>query len=62
MSEVDNRSRKEVEERVEEVKKSLSMKADVEFRGQEEIFGEPSGVMEYEEDRSRPKRRRHRVP
>lgn len=30
--------------------------ADVEFRGQEEIFGEPSGVMEYEEDRSRPKR------
>lgn len=27
-----------------------------EFRGQEEIFGEPSGVMDYEEDRSRPKR------
>ncbi|XP_019090592.1 PREDICTED: COP9 signalosome complex subunit 7-like isoform X6 [Camelina sativa] len=48
MSEVDNRNRKEVEERVEEVKKSISLK--------EEIFGEPSGVMDYEEDRSRPKR------
>ncbi|VVB06758.1 unnamed protein product [Arabis nemorensis] len=62
MSEVDNRTRKEAEETVEEVKKSLFMKAEAELRGHEEIFGEPSGVMDYEEDRSRPKRRRHSVP
>lgn len=30
--------------------------ADAELRGHEETFGEPSGVMDYEEERSRPKR------
>ncbi|KAL2491272.1 COP9 signalosome complex subunit 7 [Abeliophyllum distichum] len=59
MSEMDKKHRKEVEERVEEVKKTLSFKADAEFRGHEEIFSEHGGVMDYEEDRSRPKRRRH---
>ncbi|XAR54185.1 hypothetical protein NMG60_11029210 [Bertholletia excelsa] len=59
MSELDKRHRKEVEEKVEEVKKSLSLKADIDFRGHEEIYSEPGGVMDYEEDRSRPKRRRH---
>ncbi|OVA11888.1 Proteasome component (PCI) domain [Macleaya cordata] len=56
-SELDKKHRKEVEDRVEEVKKSLSLKADTEFRGHEEIsYAEPGGVMDYEEDRSRPKR------
>ncbi|CAI9769341.1 unnamed protein product [Fraxinus pennsylvanica] len=59
MSEMDKKHRKEVEERAEEVKKTLSFKADNEFRGHEEIFSEHGGVMDYEEDRSRPKRRRH---
>ncbi|KAF5952851.1 hypothetical protein HYC85_010795 [Camellia sinensis] len=59
MSEVDKKHRKEVEERVDEVKKSISLKADIDFRGHEEIYSEPGGVMDYEEDRSRPKRRRH---
>lgn len=59
MSESDKKHRKEVEDRVEEVKKSLSLKADIDFRGHEEIYSEPGGVMDYEEDRSRPKRRRH---
>ncbi|XWS32431.1 hypothetical protein CRYUN_Cryun23aG0158800 [Craigia yunnanensis] len=61
MSELDKKHRKEVEDRVEEVKKSLSFKADVDFRGLEEICSEPGGVMDYEEDRSRPKRRRHPI-
>ena len=31
--------------------------ADIDFRGHEEIYSEqPGGVMDYEEDRSRPKR------
>ncbi|KAL6124499.1 hypothetical protein ACLB2K_077011 [Fragaria x ananassa] len=30
--------------------------ADNDFRGHEEIYSEPGGVMDYEEDRSRPKR------
>lgn len=30
--------------------------ADIDFRGQEEIYFESGGVMDYEEDRSRPKR------
>ncbi|KAH0913752.1 hypothetical protein HID58_037073 [Brassica napus] len=34
---------------------------DIDSRGHKEIFGEPSGVMDYEEDRIRPKRRRHPV-
>ncbi|KAJ4895088.1 COP9 signalosome complex subunit 7 [Raphanus sativus] len=61
MSEIDKKHRKEAEERVEEVKKSLSMKGDIDSRGHKEMFGEPSGVMDYEEDRIRPKRRRHPV-
>ncbi|KAM0015739.1 hypothetical protein Hdeb2414_s0032g00714111 [Helianthus debilis subsp. tardiflorus] len=32
---------------------------DIDFRGHEEMFPEPGGVMDYDEDRSRPKRRRH---
>ncbi|CAN6981987.1 unnamed protein product, partial [Brassica rapa subsp. trilocularis] len=56
MSEIDKKHRKEAEEGVEEVKKSLSMKGDIDSRGHKEIFGEPSGVMDYEEDRIRPKR------
>ncbi|XP_021756400.1 COP9 signalosome complex subunit 7-like isoform X1 [Chenopodium quinoa] len=59
MSEVDKKHKKEVEERVEEVKKTVSMKADLDFRGHEEIYAEPGGVMDFEEDRIRPKRRRH---
>ncbi|KAK8474755.1 hypothetical protein V6N11_008839 [Hibiscus sabdariffa] len=60
MSELDKKHRKEVEDRVEEVKKSISTKqAEVDFRGLEDIYSEPAGVMDYEEDRSRPKRRRH---
>ncbi|KAJ4956016.1 hypothetical protein NE237_012799 [Protea cynaroides] len=59
MSELDKKHQKEVEDKAEEVKKSLSLKADMEFRGHEEVmYSEPSGVMDYEEDRSRPKRRR----
>ncbi|KAM3733325.1 hypothetical protein ACB098_11G126700 [Castanea mollissima] len=56
MSELDKKHRKEVEDRVEDVKKSISLKADIDFRGHEEIYSEPGGVMDYEEDRSRPKR------
>ncbi|GKU88493.1 hypothetical protein SLEP1_g2752 [Rubroshorea leprosula] len=59
MSELDKKHGKDIEDRVEEVKKSLSHKADVDFRGLEEIYSEPGGVMDHEEDRSRPKRRRH---
>ncbi|KAG5117419.1 hypothetical protein JHK84_043532 [Glycine max] len=60
MSEIDKKHRKEVEEKVEEVKKSI-FKADIDFRGHEEICSESGGVMDYEEDRSRPKRRRHPI-
>ncbi|CAI0548401.1 unnamed protein product [Linum tenue] len=56
MSEADKKHRKDVEDRVEEVKKSLSLKADADFRGHEEMYSETGGVMDYEEDRSRPKR------
>ncbi|PSS35813.1 COP9 signalosome complex subunit 7 like [Actinidia chinensis var. chinensis] len=59
MSELDKKHKKEVEETVEDVKKSLSLKADVDFRGHEEIYSGSGGVMDYEEDRIRPKRRRH---
>ncbi|KAM1230239.1 hypothetical protein ACFX2G_041316 [Malus domestica] len=61
MTEVAKEHKKEVGNRVEEVKKSISIKADVDFRGHEEIYSEPGGVMDYEEDRSRPKRRRHPI-
>ncbi|XP_023005065.1 COP9 signalosome complex subunit 7-like isoform X5 [Cucurbita maxima] len=90
---LNKKHRKEVEERVEDVKKSLSSKvnrnktsdsllkywdilvdvpyimaevtnckqADIDIRGHEEVYSEPGGVMDYEEDRSRPKRRRHPI-
>ncbi|PIN22783.1 COP9 signalosome, subunit CSN7 [Handroanthus impetiginosus] len=61
MGEMEKKHKKETDERVEEVKKTLSSKADIDFRGHEEIFTEHSGVMDYEEDRSRPKRRRHPI-
>ncbi|XP_038907171.1 COP9 signalosome complex subunit 7 isoform X1 [Benincasa hispida] len=79
MSELDKKHRKDVEDRVEEVKKSLSLKdgrskgvtfleevtnckqANIDIREHEEIYSEPGGVMDYEEDRSRPKRRRHPI-
>ncbi|XP_020413887.1 COP9 signalosome complex subunit 7 isoform X2 [Prunus persica] len=61
MTELAKEHKKEVEDRVEEVKKSSSHKADIDFRGHEEIYSEPGGVMDYEEDRSRPKRRRHPI-
>ncbi|KAL3537075.1 hypothetical protein ACH5RR_000441 [Cinchona calisaya] len=60
-SELDKKHHKDVEERVEEVKKSLTLKADIDFRGHEEIYSESGGVMDYEEDRGRPKRRRHPI-
>ncbi|KAK2415356.1 COP9 signalosome complex subunit [Trifolium repens] len=60
MSEIDKKHRKDVEEKVDEVKKSL-FKGDIDFRGHEEICSESGGVMDYEEDRSRPKRRRHPI-
>lgn len=59
MSELDKKHKKELEEKAEEIKKSLSLKADMDFRGHEEIYFEPGGVMDFEEDRVRPKRRRH---
>ncbi|KAK9076523.1 hypothetical protein SSX86_004857 [Deinandra increscens subsp. villosa] len=59
MSELDKKHKKESDERMEEVKKTLSLKEDIDFRGHEEMFSEPGGVMDYDEDRSRPKRRRH---
>ncbi|XP_076892965.1 COP9 signalosome complex subunit 7-like isoform X1 [Bidens hawaiensis] len=59
MSELDKKHKKEADERMEEVKKTLSLKEDIDFRGHEEMFAEPGGVMDYDEDRSRPKRRRH---
>ncbi|PIA30862.1 hypothetical protein AQUCO_05300004v1 [Aquilegia coerulea] len=58
MSELDKKHRKEVEDKVDDIKKSLTHKADNDFRGHEEIlYSESGGVMEYEE-RIRPKRRR----
>ncbi|ERN00226.1 COP9 signalosome complex subunit 7 isoform X1 [Amborella trichopoda] len=57
MSELDKKHRKEIEDKVEEVKKTI--KGDLDLRGHEEIaFSESGGVMDFEEDRSRPKRRR----
>ncbi|XP_031483250.1 COP9 signalosome complex subunit 7 isoform X1 [Nymphaea colorata] len=55
MGELEKKHRKEVEDRIDEVKKNLKQ-ADMDLRGHEE-YSEP-GVMDYEEDRSRPKRRR----
>ncbi|XP_071718582.1 COP9 signalosome complex subunit 7-like isoform X1 [Rutidosis leptorrhynchoides] len=56
MSELDKKHKKEADEKMEEVKKALSLKADVDLRGHEEMFSELGGVMDYDEDRSRPKR------
>ncbi|KAI4302824.1 hypothetical protein MLD38_038525 [Melastoma candidum] len=61
MSEVNKKHKKDFEENVEDMKKSLALKAEIDFQGHEEIYSEPGGVMDYEEDRSRPKRRRHPV-
>ncbi|KAL6494131.1 COP9 signalosome complex subunit 7 [Orobanche gracilis] len=66
MNEMDKKHRKEVDERVEEAKRTLSLKevtnkqANIEFRGHD-VFSEHGGVMDFEEDRSRPKRRRHPI-
>nr|GMD62123.1 COP9 signalosome complex subunit 7 isoform X1 [Ipomoea batatas] len=61
MSQLDKKHHKDIEEKVEDVKKTLSFKADIDYRGHEEIYSEPGGVMDYEEDRGRPKRRRHPI-
>ncbi|XP_078148248.1 proteasome component (PCI) domain protein isoform X2 [Carex rostrata] len=67
MSEASRKHKKEVEDRVEEVKKTL--KADMEIRGggPEDFMTESGGgsglgsLMDLEEDRVRPKRRRHPI-
>ncbi|XP_078445699.1 proteasome component (PCI) domain protein isoform X2 [Wolffia australiana] len=57
MSEEHRKHRKDIEEKVEEIKKSF--KVDLDLRGHSEmLYAEPGGVMDYEEDRTRPKRRR----
>ncbi|KAG6437820.1 hypothetical protein SASPL_102750 [Salvia splendens] len=56
MGEIDQKHKKVVEERVEEVKKTLSMKADIDYPGHEENFSELGGVMDHDQDRNRPKR------
>ncbi|XP_039122993.1 COP9 signalosome complex subunit 7-like isoform X1 [Dioscorea cayenensis subsp. rotundata] len=57
MNEVDKMHRKDIEDRVEDVKKSLKQ-ADLNLRGHDETYFEPGRLMDHE-DRSRPKRRRH---
>ncbi|XP_074591412.1 COP9 signalosome complex subunit 7-like isoform X3 [Curcuma longa] len=61
MSEANKIHRKEIVDKVEEVKKSLKQ-VDLDLRGHEEIFSESGGMMDYEEDRVRPKRRRPPMP
>uniref|UniRef100_A0A804MR24 PCI domain-containing protein n=1 Tax=Zea mays TaxID=4577 RepID=A0A804MR24_MAIZE len=56
MSEVNKKHQKEFEDRVEEAKKSI--KADIDLRGHDEFLSESGGIMDFEEDRVRPKRRR----
>jgi COP9 signalosome complex subunit 7 len=62
MSEQDRRHKKEVEDKAEEIRKSI--KAEMEIRGQQDVVYSEAGalgalVMDFvEEDRSRPKRRR----
>ncbi|RZR83388.1 hypothetical protein BHM03_00009988 [Ensete ventricosum] len=74
MSEANKMHRKEIVEKVEEVKKSLKVslmsmclthlvaevkhfkQADLHLQGHGEIFSEPGGMIDYEEDRARPKR------
>ncbi|XP_008813599.1 COP9 signalosome complex subunit 7-like isoform X1 [Phoenix dactylifera] len=60
MSEATKKHCKEIEDKVEEVKKSL--KADMDLRGHEDMFSEHGGMMDYEEDRVRSKRRRQPMP
>ncbi|CAA0839051.1 COP9 signalosome complex subunit 7 [Striga hermonthica] len=59
MAEMDKKHREEIDERVEEVRKTLSLKVDIDLRGHEELFSEHGGVMDFDQDRNRPKRRRH---
>lgn len=57
MNELHIRHKKEVEDKADEVRKSL--KAELEMRGQQDVFADEGAlVMDYEEDRGRPKRRR----
>ncbi|KAJ6836574.1 COP9 signalosome complex subunit 7 isoform X2 [Iris pallida] len=57
MSEANKKHRKEIEDKVEDAKKSF--KATLDLRGHEEIiYSEVGGMMDFEEDRIRPKRRR----
>jgi len=56
MSEVNKKHQKEFEDRVEEAKKSI--KADNDLRGHDDFLSESGGIMDFEEDRIRPKRRR----
>ncbi|XP_008651516.1 COP9 signalosome complex subunit 7 isoform X5 [Zea mays] len=56
MSDVNKKHQKEFEDRVEEAKKSI--KADIDIRGHDDYLSESVGIMDFEEDRVRPKRRR----
>ncbi|KAL5676650.1 hypothetical protein ACJX0J_012781, partial [Zea mays] len=53
MSDVNKKHRKEFEDRVEEAKKSI--KADIDIRGHDDYLSESVGIMDFEEDRVRPK-------
>ncbi|XBI91222.1 hypothetical protein VPH35_028596 [Triticum aestivum] len=55
-SELNKKHQKEFEDRVEEAKKSV--KADNDLRGHDDFLSESGGIMDFEEDRIRPKRRR----
>ncbi|CAM8899581.1 unnamed protein product [Rhodiola kirilowii] len=60
MSELDKKQKKEYEDKMDEAKRLQSLRqGDSDTRGHEELFSESGGVMDYEEDRIRPKRRRH---
>ncbi|KAL5197184.1 hypothetical protein ABZP36_000696 [Zizania latifolia] len=56
MSEANKKHQKEFEDKVEEAKKSI--KADIDLRGHDDFLSEPGGIMDFEEDRIRSKRRR----
>ncbi|KAL6862146.1 hypothetical protein ACP4OV_016795 [Aristida adscensionis] len=60
-SEVNKKHQKEFEDRVEEAKKSIKeveqfKQADIELRGHDDFLSESGGIMDFEEDRVRPKR------
>ncbi|XP_008651512.1 COP9 signalosome complex subunit 7 isoform X1 [Zea mays] len=57
MSDVNKKHQKEFEDRVEEAKKSIKQ-ADIDIRGHDDYLSESVGIMDFEEDRVRPKRRR----